>query len=252
MAATAEVRLQRVLGVAVAAALSLAALSALGRPSDRPAPGAGANGSPRPTGASTSQAASDPIAPAPQPTSGPGVDRPGILVRARPDDVGTLEVVERIRTATPVMALRLTPPSALGLPGLAGIHPAVVSLQAAAGGTGTVPTGFTGFLAPTTLTFTSPTTSVTLRYRLEDASRRSQPAPPGRVLIALPPIASESLGRLPVVVQVSGAGVRNLVCPLLSPGEQLCGRASGALWSTIAMPAARARVVAQVDLPAPG
>ena len=51
---------------------------------------------------------------------------------------------------------------------------------------------------------------------------------PGRALVLLPPIAADdSLKKLPVIIEVGGAGVRNLLCPGLASDDQLCGRQDG-------------------------
>ena len=93
-----------------------------------------------------------------------------------------------------------------------------------------------------------------MRYRLQGEADRSQPAPVGRVLIALPPItvADTQIGDPVVVVEVLGGNVRNLVCPDLPVSDQLCGRQNGRVWSTTTIPLSRSLVVAQVDLPQPG
>ena len=104
---------------------------------------------------------------------------------------------------------------------------------------------------PVDVTLQQPATAIALRYRLGGAVQRSQPAPPGRALIALAPAMTVPVGRL-VVVEVSGARVHNLQCPLLPVNQQLCGREDAQGWATPPVPSGQALVLVQVDLPAPG
>ena len=91
--------------------------------------------------------------------------------------------------------------------------------------------------------------AVELRYRLLGAATVSTPSTPGRALVLLPPIAADDrLKKLPVVVEVTGTGVRNLVCPGLPADDQLCGRASSSGWRTVALPPRATAVLAQLDL----
>jgi hypothetical protein len=55
-----------------------------------------------------------------------------------------------------------------------------------------------------------------------------------------------------VVVEVSGARVHNLQCPLLPVDLELCGREDGPGWATPPVPSGQALVLVQVDLPVPG
>lgn len=178
-----------------------------------------------------------------------------MYVVARAGTDGSLEVVERVRTAVSVTVLPLRPPRSTSAPGTSGVTPTVVGLQAEAGGAvvSDVPTS----PLPATgarLTLPSAAKDIVMRYRLESGADRSQPAPVGRVLIALSPItaADASLRTLKAVVEVVGGSVRNLVCPDLPVSDQLCGRQHGTIWSTTAIPLATSAVVAQVDLPQPG
>jgi hypothetical protein len=90
--------------------------------------------------------------------------------------------------------------------------------------------------------------AIALRYSLDGVTTRTEPSPIGRVLIAVSPVTAKGFGDLPVVVEVVGSGVRNLVCPQLSDKAQLCGRNLGASWVTSKIPADRSSVVAQFDL----
>jgi hypothetical protein len=187
-------------------------------------------------------------------TTGPGLTEPGVYVIAEPDATGALEVVERVRTAAPVRVLSIALPQS-SAPGTAGARPSVSGFQADAGGlvvTDTLNAPLT--TAGEQLELPAPATEITMRYRLSGAADRSQPAPAGRVLVVLPPLTQPDpgVGDPPVVVEVSGGTVRNLVCSDLPAAEQLCGRQRGRVWSTTSIPLSRSTVVAQLDLPNPG
>lgn len=83
---------------------------------------------------------------------------------------------------------------------------------------------------------------------------RSNAAAPRRravALIVLAPLKVEALAALPVTMQVSGARVTNLTCPLLPQPQQLCGRQDAQAWFTPALAADQAVVIVQADLPNP-
>ena len=93
-----------------------------------------------------------------------------------------------------------------------------------------------------------------MRYRLEGGAERSQPAPVGRALVLLPPVtaAEASLSGLPVVVEVVGGNIRNLVCPDLDARRAALRPPAGLPVDDPGIPLGRSVVVAQVDLPPPG
>ena len=250
-----SVLVQRTLGIVVAAVLAVLAVVAGGRTPSPPPPDPSSTQAvtPSATGTSTSSAPT-PTAPAAVATSGPGLTEPGIHVVAQPAADGSLEVMERVRLATPVSTLLIAPPRPRGT-GSAGANPAVTDFQAQAGGlvvtdapTSPLPVDGERIELP------APATDITMRYRLEGGADRSQPAPVGRVLLLLPPVtrSDPALGDPAVVVEVVGGTVRNLVCPDLPVTDQLCGRQRGAIWSTTSLPLSRSSVVAQMDLPQPG
>lgn len=184
---------------------------------------------------------------------GPGLTEPGVLVRAEPDAQGDVEVTERVRLIVPVTELTIAPPAAPATGAGAGLAPRLASLQVTADDlVVTVPKG--GVISsPLRLELPLAASTLSLRYRLLGAVERSAPAPPGRALVLMPPVSAGSLpGTLPVVVEVSGARVRNLYCPRLPVAEQLCGRAGADRWHTPVLTPKTATVLAQVDLPAPG
>jgi hypothetical protein len=276
-----SVLVQRVLGLAAAVVFAAGSLWALGRtPEPRPvatsaaptSPSASlatptttaptdstASASPGPSGpsaASGPSALAPPSSPgsAPVATSGPGLTGPGIHVVAQAGADGALEVVERVRLPAPVSVLVIALPRASGS-GVASAAPTISGFQAQAGGQ--VVTDTLASPLPNTgdqLDLPAPSSDITMRYRLEGGAERSQPAPVGRALVVLPPVtaARPALAGLPVVVEVVGGNIRNLVCPELDARDQLCGRQRGSLWSTAAIPLGRSVVVAQMDLPAPG
>lgn len=261
--------LQRFVGLVVALVLAVLAGQALGRearsssPSAataRPAATAAVDDGATETGASVplpSSAPSTALSAGPSgtvATRGPGLTEPGIHVVAQPDATGDLEVLEQVRLAAPVRRLRLEPLHASGS-GVSAATPTVTGFQATADGA--VVSGAPASPMPRSgewLQLPAPATDISMRYRVEGAASRSQPAPAGRALVVLPPLtaASPEIGATMVVVEVVGTHVRNLVCPDLPAAEQLCGRQQGAVWTTTAFPLGRSVVVAQVDLPAPG
>ncbi|MEP6649325.1 MAG: hypothetical protein ABJA74_05355 [Lapillicoccus sp.] len=256
---------QRTVGIIIAVVLAVLAFYAFGRTSDRPAPDARSTTTSAPsvtapsadgatsTSTSTSTSPSTEAGAGALATSGPGLTEPGVHVVAQPDAFGGVEVVERVRVNTPIAGLMIALPHASG-PGVAGTKPTMTGFQAQADGavvtdmlTSPLPAG------GDQLDFPSPATDITMRYRLEGGSDRSQPAPVGRVLIVLPPVTADlGLSGSPVVVEVVGGNIRNLVCPDLPVSDQLCGRQQGRVWTTTAVPLGRSVVVAQVDLPQPG
>jgi hypothetical protein len=263
-----SVVVQRVLGLVFAAVFAVGALWAFGR---TPAPGPSAAGPPAgsATGPPSSVGASDPTSgstltgpgpatttsgTAPVATSGPGLTEPGVHVVAQAGADGGLEVLEQVRLPTTATSLAIALPRA-SASGVAAATPTISGFQAQAGGqvvtdtlASPLPDGGDRLELP------APATEITMRYRLEGGAERSQPAPVGRALVLLPPVtaAEASLSGLPVVVEVVGGSVRNLVCPDLAAAEQLCGRQQGSRWTTPSIPLGRSVVIAQVDLPPPG
>jgi hypothetical protein len=254
-----SVVVQRTLGILVAAVLAVFAVLVSGRSPSPEAPDPSSTQGVTPSATATSTSSAPALTPAPTTadaaaTTGPGRTEPGIHVVAAPGVDGTLEVVERVKLGTPVSALLLAPPRPLG-GGAAGANPMITGFQAQAGGL--VVTDSPASPLPTTgerIELPAPATDITMRYRLEGGTDRSQPAPVGRVLVLLSPItrSDPAVGDPPAVVEVIGGTVRNLVCPDLPVSDQLCGRQRGAVWSTTPMPLSRASVVAQMDLPQPG
>lgn len=185
-------------------------------------------------------------------TVGPGLTEPGALVRATPTADGSLEVVELVRFSEPVTELSLGPPLTKGL--VARSRPGAIEiadLQVQADGA-VVDTGRRNLTTGQTVQLPDAASTLRMRYRLTGSTVRSVPSTPGRALTVLPPITSPAtLGSLPVVVEVSGAQVTNVLCPGLGTNLQLCGRSWSQGWYSPPQRAGRTAVLAQLDLPDP-
>lgn len=180
----------------------------------------------------------------------PGLTASGVHVQAVPRNDGNLDVVERVRFLGSSTGLGLALPSMVGVRRSAlplGVR--IDDLQVYADGR-PVDAPRDSLTTGGRLLLPSAPLAVELRYRLVGAVIESTPSTPGRALLILPPIASDdSLSRLPVVVEVIGTNVRNLVCPGLAPSDQLCGRQTPTGWRTISLPPRVTAVLAQLDLP---
>jgi hypothetical protein len=181
--------------------------------------------------------------------SGPGVTTVGVHLAAEPYAIGDLEVAEQVRFALPVRTLTLSPPSGLAEADAGDEEPQVTQLQVEINGQPVALPRTSMVQIPMRIELDEPTTEVTLRYRLVAAAVRSSPAPAGRVLVRLAPLTSDAS---PVLVDLVGEGVRNLVCPDLPAKDQVCGSQRGNVWTAGPLPAEIAAVVAQLDLPSPG
>ena len=252
------VLLQRTLGVLVAVALAVCAVIAARRPEAVRVPQT--SGATVPAVSAPTEAPSGTTADGAGPsaaglaTTGPGLSETGIHVVAQTAADGSLEVLERIKLSARVSGVTVALPHPTGS-GVAGVTPSIDGFQAQADGD--VVTDMPASPLPAggdRIDFPTPASDISMRYRLQGEADRSQPAPVGRVLIALPPItvADTQIGDPVVVVEVLGGNVRNLVCPDLPVSDHLCGRQNGRVWSTTTIPLSRSLVVAQVDLPQPG
>lgn len=264
-----EAVLRRWVGLVVALLCFVAALAAVrsGSAAERDAAGEPATATPSlasSTPARAAPSASPSAAPSASPsgspsprsaaagvrTAGVGLTRTGTAVSASPTPSGDLEVVERVRFAAPVTGVRLALRESPA-PALAGVRPQVRGLQIQAGAAPVVAPAAVAAAAPVVVRLPA-TRELTLRYRLGSTAVRSNPAPAGRVLLAVAPLVAPSATSGPVVVDVFGSGVRNLVCPALPQREQTCGERRGTAWTAGPVPARDAAFVAQVDLPDPG
>lgn len=191
--------------------------------------------------------------PSPDRSLGPGLSTPGIVLTVSTDEAGVLDAVERLRFAGPVHRLVLTPPATERLAGTVWARPTIRDLQATADGSVVAPegAGATGALGPIVFRMAQPAQVFVLRYRVEGAVARSHPAPPGRSLARVRPLAAGALPGEPVVVRFVGEDVTNLSCPLLPQARQLCGQQERGAWSSRSLTGVTAVVIAQLNLPAP-
>lgn len=183
--------------------------------------------------------------------TGPGLTELGVHVVAQADANGDLEVVEQILLARPVSTIGLTPPTAPAYPGLEGVAPQVVDLQAESRGV-PVAVSLSNPLVRREELRLGPTTALSLRYRLGKASRRTEPSTLGRALVVLPAISVGDFPDLPVVIEVVGPGIRNVLCLRLVGDKRFCAVQVGQSWATADLTGRPLVVIAQLDLPAPG
>lgn len=183
------------------------------------------------------------------PTSGPGIDEPGVLlvVQVRADEA--LDVQEIVRLADPVDSVSLTPPDLSGAgDGFAGSRPVASQVQLSSQGQPAVVPGG-AVQARVRIPLGAERTTYELSYRLEGSTVRSVPSISQRALAAVRPLSSD-LGELPVVVLAPGPAVLNLSCPLLPAQRRTCAAGSaGSMGTADPLPAPDALVVLQVDLP---
>jgi hypothetical protein len=153
-------------------------------------------------------------------TSGPGVSRPGILLRVRPAPEGVLEVVETVRLRRPVDLIRLRAPQVdRAGADLTDLAPVATSVELSlAESAAQVPEEIGG--DPTQVFLPAGTTAYTVRYLLEGSTVPDDRA--GRALIAVGPLsAAGPAGRVNLVA--SGESVLTLSCPLLDDDATACG-----------------------------
>ncbi|AKU18240.1 hypothetical protein [Luteipulveratus mongoliensis] len=247
-----RVGVRRALGSAVAAGLLVAAAAAVRADSPRPVVATGTLSVAAPKVVVIAPQRTDALAlrHAPARTTGPGMTTPGTYLAAEPDATGAFEVIERIRLTHAVSKVVLRRPVLPNLPGLQGVRPTVTTLQAQSGSQPVaLPTSALGS-GSTIVRLPAPARDLSLRYRLQAATTRSTPAPIGRVLVGLAPITTGATGA--VMIDVVGAGIRNLVCPQLDVTAQVCGVQRGQTWSAGPLARDQSAVIAQVDLPSPG
>ncbi len=166
-----------------------------------------------------------------------------------PRDDGSLDVLEQIRFLGASTGLRIALPEVKGaVAGALPPGPRITDLEVLADGN-PLPEQADSLSAGGRVLLPDAPLAVELRYRLVGAATVSTPSAPGRALALLPPIAADdSLSTLPVVVEVDGPGVRNLVCPGLTTDDQLCGREGLSGWRTVSLPPRVTAVLAQLDL----
>lgn len=179
----------------------------------------------------------------PEPGADLGVEA-AVLVTATPDSEGFVDVIERVRPANPIRQLTLEPPPASSPND---DPPQVLALTLYADGKQVDVPATTSrdylVLLPV------PATSIVLHYRLSGVISRDPDAVEGRALVQLRPLTSSSMETATAVIAISGARVRNLVCPDLPVADRLCARQRADGWRTASMENKDATVIAQIDLP---
>lgn len=225
-----------------------------------PAPSTPAPPGQPPTGAAP-ETEDDPEAPSPPsaglpragilgpglPTSGPGIDEPGVLLVATALADGSFEVTEQVLLEEPTTALVLAPTSteSAGRP-FADTAVVAAEVQVTSAGQPVVVPEAT--VSRRTVLTVPATREVTVSYRWVGATVRSVPSTARRALAVVGPLTGPSVGDLPVSVVVPGETVRTLTCPMLPPTEQVCG--SGDPAAVVGSLTGRdALVVVQLDLP---
>jgi hypothetical protein len=224
-------------GTAAAAGGVLVAALLTGDPSPGGAPAADdrpAAAAPAPDGA---WPGTDGTVPSGLVTTGPGADAPGTDVVVAPAADGrTLEVYERVVPSAPgARWLRLSRPDPQRLSGVTlPTDLTVTGLTVTNGGSPSDVRSAPGGWVVTAADGQS-LGPVTLRYRVEGGVTSTPDAPAGRRLLLVWPLAAEASRGTGTDVVVhpdpSQVVVRQMLCPLATPEEQLCGSAGGPGWT---------------------
>jgi hypothetical protein len=224
--------------VALALGLSAAAACSAEVPGPTaPSPGALANGG-----------SAMPVQAPPTP-EGPGLTAPGIRLAAIPRGDGSFDITEDVivRSAVASLPLRL-PDSGEELPGMMiATQPKVSSLTVVADGD-QVPTDQTALTGPRDIPMITAPTRFKLTYRLSGSVVRMVPSSTGRASAAIKPLTASTDGTLPTDIVVSGGGLLNVVCPLLTETRCAVGEPPGMAVQP-GIPADEALVVLQLNLP---
>lgn len=182
------------------------------------------------------------------PTRGAGADAKGTAMVVAFSADRTVDVYERavLSPGRTTFTLRPADVSALLRP-LEATPPTVQDLRAEVDGrpvpVATTSSGWTLAAPPGTAG-----TRLVLRYRLTGAMSRKQPAPPGRFVLVLAPLAPSAGGAGDaVVVRIRDRRVEDVYCP--GAPHPLCGSADGALHTGTVPNGAVPVVVALVTFP---
>jgi len=174
---------------------------------------------------------------------------PGIRLTAVPQPDGSFDVTEDLMLpeATNIIQLQV-PDSGEHLPGMmTRTDPRATSLQVVADGQA-VPLEQTTLTGATDLPLTVAATKISLTYRLSGSAVQRTPSKPRRAGAAIRPLTASTEGSLPATLRVTGDGLLNAVCPLMS--ETLCAVGNPPkLTIQPDIPANKALVVLQLDLP---
>lgn len=209
---------------------------------------------PTPTISTRTITPAPPPSPTPSPTPTPSestpVDKPGIVITARPVADGSFLIEEAITLPTAMTEIALRPPTLADMgAGFERLRPAATDIEInAAGRSLAVPDG--PVHDAVTLTAEEPTASLQLRYRLTHVSVVSAPAKAGRSLAVLGSLLDRMPADLPVQVVVRGKGVLSITCPQLSLAQMACGAgAAPKLRTRHPIPYGQSRVLVQYDRP---
>ena len=186
---------------------------------------------------------------APPTPEGPGLTAPGIRVAAVPRGDGSFDITEDliVRSAVASLPLRL-PESGAELPGMmTATKPKVSDLTVLADGD-PVPLDQIGMSGPRDLPMITAPTKFKLTYRLSDSVVRRVPSSTGRASAAISPLTAAVDGTLPTDLVVSGGGLVNAVCPLLTETRCAVGEPPG-MGVLPGIPAGQALAVLQLNLP---
>lgn len=172
-----------------------------------------------------------------------------LLLEARAKSDGTFDVTETVTFRRPQNWLLLTPPKlADGASALVSARPRAVQFRLSSDGN-PLPTATDEVAKATDVYLDNPVSKVELRYKLVGATSRSTPSVSGRSLALLAPLALSTDETLPTSLKVSGATVRNLVCPQLPVERRLCAVTDGAGLELTGVSAGEAIFIVQLDLP---
>ena len=189
--------------------------------------------------------------PVPTSTGSETAGQPGIAISARPEPDGSFLVSETITLPAAVTEAVLRPPwiGDAGT-GFERLRPTAESVEVSAGGQVlAVPDG--PIRGAVTLRWGSPTSSLSLHYRLTQVSIASAPAKTGRRLAVFGSLLGQLPADLPVTAVVTGRTLLSLTCPQLPLSEMSCGAGiAPKFWTLHPIPFDRSRVQVQYDRPA--
>ncbi len=242
--------LQRAVGLTTAVVLTMLAGIYYAQAQTATERGSTASDDPSMTGRDVDTTVPEPSARS-SPPDGPGVNRPGVLLRfaAAPGD--RLDVSESVLLGRPTDRVVLRAPRVrrAGAP-FGDSRARVVELQVTVDGQPIVVPSRLG-RTPVTVDLGGPTARYELRYLLLGTTVRSVPSTTGRALVATGSLTRAS-SRRDVMVTSDDPSVLNLTCPLLAGDDTACADVTAGTWRLRSpLSGSEALVVAQIDLPAP-
>jgi hypothetical protein len=181
------------------------------------------------------------------PAHGVGADVTGTELTAAISAAQTVDVYERVLMPRSAGVLTVRPAGSPGLASSLGAPlPVVEDLHAEVRGR-PMPVTKTGSGWTVTTPGAAMTDHLVLRYRLTGALIRHEPAPRGRYMLVLTPLAPSGRGDDAVVVRIRDPRVDEMYCP--GGSDPLCGRAEGELHTATVPAGATPVVVALVTFP---